>query len=149
MRKNRCIFTVLSLVLVLCALVGCAPLTGCSKEDFVIAAEEQGFTVSLPTGENISVVVADNGKYKILFYEYKDEKASRDAFSLREEAFDRKYHEKYMSLKQNSDNYNYYSFTANEEFHIISRVDNTLFFCEADKKYKDEILAFAEELGYR
>ena len=45
--------------------------------------------------------------------------------------------------------YKYYAFTADGNFYIISRIDQTMLYCVADSAYKDEIIGHIEKLGYK
>ncbi len=53
-----------------------------------------------------------------------------------------------MSNEVTAGNYNYFSFNADGNFHLIARIDNTMVYCETKKEYKDEIIDLVKTLGY-
>ena len=155
MRISKFVVILISVVIFICSLCGCSSKTAINTDTFIKTLEAEGFTVTDVTsttetnGLAKSVIIADNEKYQIEFYVLKDNDTGEGVFYNNKELFEDEHSSKTLSSEFASDNYDYYAFNADGNFHMIARVDNTMLWCEANKTYKKEIVALVEKLGYK
>jgi len=155
MKTKRILISILCVVTIICCLTGCSPKTAQTVSGFTEFMEAAGFEVHNITASTetnglvTAVLIAAGENYQIEFYEFKDSETGEAFFNNIKDYFDEEHSSKTMSLKLALGSYNYYSFTAGGNFHIIVRIENTIIFCEADKAYKEEIVDCIKALGYR
>lgn len=141
-------------VLLLSALTGCGAKTAQTADGFTQVMKDAGFdvenaTAELGTDDVTSILFAVGKNYQIEYYAFADNETCEDFFSYTMEEFDEEFTTKSFSSKITLNNYKYYAFNADGEFHMIVRVDNTMLCCIADKAYKSEIVELVKTLGYK
>lgn len=152
-------------IMIVCLMLSLALLTGCeektpqTKEGFMQIMEEKGFAITDASNdadevENVkSIVLAQNTKasptYKIEFWEFMDLSTAEGTFDEIMEELDDRHSTKTMSVSMNAANYSSYSFIADGNYYVIFRIENTMLCSVSDKKYKSEIEAIFEDLGYK
>ena len=150
------IFSVLSVLVVIMSFVltGCEDRTPQTVEGFSNFMKGKSFTIQDVTADTEtnglakSVIVAVGKNYQLEFYELNDSETGEGVFYNNQNIFDEEHNVKTASKEISIDNYNYYAFNADGDFHMIARIDNTMLYCVADKTYKDEIVNIVKELGY-
>ena len=155
MKTNKMVIVLISVVILMCSLVGCSSKTAIDADTFVKTMYAENFTVTDVTNEIeanglvTSLLVASNENYEIEFYVLTDNNTAASIFHNSKESYDDEYSVRTTSLSVTLGNYSYYAFVADGGFHMIARIDNTMLWCDADKAYKDEIIALVEKLGYK
>ena len=155
MKTKRILISILCVVTIICCLTGCSPKTAQTVSGFTEFMEAAGFEVQNVTantetnGLTTAVLIAACENYQIEFSVLKDSETGEFVFTMAKNLFDEEYSVKTMSLKVEIGDYNYYSFTADGNFHMITRIENTMIWCVADKAYKEEIVDCIKALGYR
>lgn len=159
MKVCRVVLLLICITLIACCLTGCFSKTAQTEADFGKIMREAGFEIKVMTGNSNSngmannyaksILVAENDNYEIEFYCFKGAETAKSVFDNCRSQFDNQHPTNRATSKVNQGNYNYYAITADGEFHMISRVDDTILRCEADKEYKKEIIGYAKELGYK
>ena len=146
--------TVFACALLLSILTGCGAKTAQTADGFTKIVEDAGLevedvTAELGTDDISSVLFAVGGNYQMDYYAFADDETCADFFYVIMEEFDEEFSSKSFSSKITMNNYNYYAFNADGDFHMLARVDNTLLLCVADKAYKSEIVDLVKTLGYK
>ncbi len=142
-------------IAIFCSLSGCFSKTPQTVAGFTDFMESAGFEVTDATADTetnglaSAVIIALCENYRIEFYQLVDNETGEAVFYNIKSIFDDEHSIKIMSTQISSGNYNYYAFTADGNFHMIARIDSTMLYCEAGKEYKDEIVKYVKELGYK
>ena len=142
-------------VLLTAALTGCGSKTAQTTDGFTKIMEDAGFEVADVTSQTemddliTSILIATGDYYQMEFYVLVDNETCEDIFDQEMKTFDDEHSVKTLSVKHSTNNYNYYAFNSDGDFHMIARIDNTMLYCVADKKYKSEIVELLKTLGYK
>jgi len=145
----------LSLLIISLLFSACAPKNPISADSFITQMESEGFTVidvtsSTETNGNATkVLIAKKGNYQIEFYQLINKEIGEAVFETNKRIFDEEHSFKTLSLSVSISNHNYYAFNADEDFHMISQIDDTMLYCDASVAYRDEIISIVEKLGYK
>jgi hypothetical protein len=147
---------IMSFILVLVLLT----FSSCSTNKEVISymsfgetLEGMGYTIvdatsQFPEGSVNGVLLAILDTYQIEFYEVPTEEQAIKAFEENKETFDA------ISSTTSSDssislgNYSTYSRTTEDNFYLVTRVENTFIYASVAKEFKEDIEAVVEKLGY-
>ena len=155
MKKAKLLLTVAAVLLLTALLASCGNKTPQTGTGFTDIMKNAGFEVLDVTdttdtdGLASAVIIALGENYQIEFYELVDSETGEAVFYENKEIFDEEHAVKTMSTSVSMGNYNYYAFNAGGEFHLVSRIENTMLYCVADVAYKDEIVDHVKTLGYR
>ena len=152
---KRYIACILLLCLVFCGLTGCGSRTPTTAEVFTQTMEEAGFTIYDITEEDAiaayatKILVATNNRFRLEFYELNDEETGQLLYDALANALEDQHSTKLMSTKLSMGNYDYFAFTSGDDFHLVTRIDNTILFCDISKDYKSDVLEFVKTFGYK
>jgi len=157
MVKTKIIVFFLCITMITVSFVGCSskmPITSNQFSQTMIAANFTVENVTARTQTNglatsVIVAVKDDGSYQIEFWELTDGEVGKNVYNNNKKQLSKEHSSKAVLSEFNLGNYNYYAFTADGNFHMVTRIDNTMLYCEVDKEYKEEIIDFAEQLGYK
>ena len=155
MKKLNLILSTLMVLTIVFALAGCSPKTPTTAENFTETMEKADFEVTDVTettdsnGLATAIIVATKDDLKLEFWELTDSETADDIFYQNKSNFTDSHPVQTMSKSTTYQNYDYYSFLSDGDFHLITRIDNTMLYCEIDESDKDEILELVKELGYR
>lgn len=155
MKTTRTISIVVCLIMVFCFMTACSSktpqtVTGFTKIMEAAKFDVQDVTSSTETnGIATTVLVAVGEDYQIEFFELTDSEMGENVFYYNKQLFLDEHSTTSMSQEFTSDNYNYYHFDADGNFHLIAHIENTMIYCEAEKEYKNEIIEFVKTLGYK
>lgn len=157
MTKRRIVISIICIAMIAGLLAGCSAKTPITSDIFSQTMTSASFKVEDVTdrtqtnGLATSVIVAakEDGSYQIEFWELTDSEVGLGIFSNNKNILSEEHSVRMMSSEINSGNYNYFAFTADGNFHMIARINNTMLYCEANKDYKGEIINFAKQLGYK
>lgn len=155
--KKRCVnlLSVLLIVVVMLTLGACGQKrTPQSPRSFQELMTEFGYEVYDATtntdtgGITDSVLLAIDENYTIEYYGFIDENSAKSTFTSNEQIFENENTTKYMVKEMSFNDYEHYSYSSDNNFYLLSRINNTMLYCVADKEYKDDILEAVEVLGY-
>lgn len=142
----------LSLLMVLCA-AGCSEKKPLSSEEFRERCEDIGFTVTRgQTEEDIGITTLMAAKYSGFVLNYAELESSDRAgkvFDEIVEVYEKNNSSSTMKLTVNYGAHSYYHFTSGNSFYLVSRVENTLIYCTAEKAQKDSVIDVVKKLGYK
>ena len=146
---------IISLAMMICLMTACGSKTPQTDIGFTRVMESAGLEVQNVTTDTETnslatlVLIAVGENYQIEFYEFSDSETGEAVFYNNKQIFEDEHSFKTMSSETASGNYNYFAFNADGNFHMISRIDNTMLYCEAAKEYKSEIIDLVKTLGYK
>lgn len=155
MKLTKAIALVLCFGMLLCVMTACSSKTPQTVSGFTKVLEAAGFEVQDVTADTetndlaTAVLVAVGENFQIEFYELVDSETGEGVFYNNKKLFADEHSVTTMSSEVTSGNYNYYAFNADDNFHMIARVENTMLWCEAAKEYKSEIIELVKTLGYK
>ena len=160
MKKTVVILLALALAL---AAAGCgAPRTAITAAQFTQKAEAAGYAVQnsaqqyQESGQDVEdalIAVKLNEDetaiaYQIEFVVVPTAEQAQGAYTTNKAAFDAAKGTSSASTNMALANYAYYYLQTNGKYMVISRIDNTFVYINADAEYKDDIKAFLKEIGY-
>lgn len=157
MKKAR--YVLISLLCVM-ALIG---FTGCGKNKNAISADEfctkienKGFLTTDSTAQYASskeitesyIAISKDYSYQIEFVVLDSTSAAQSMFSKNKSIFESEKGSSNLTSSKELANYSKYTLKTNGKYKVVSRIDNTLIYINADAEYKDEIDSILDELGY-
>ena len=121
-----------------------------SLDTFKLIMEDEGFEVLDKSYETKAgkLYVASNGDYKIEFYDCTNVRTAEIYYSAYVEACEDEIDGSHTGSNIAFKNYARRVISANGEYTVVSLIDDTLLFVQADKEYKGDIKDVLEELGY-
>lgn len=154
----------LLLVPIIC-LISLVCFTGCGKDKTAISAKEfsekledkdyiiQESTSQYSSNEEIEesyIALSEDYSYQIEFIILESESDASSMYSYNKSRFEAEKED--SNAKAHSEvnlaNYSKYTLIVNGEYKVLSRIENTLIYINADSEYKDEIDEALEDLGY-
>ncbi len=134
-------------------------LTSCNKspqtvKGFCDTMQAKGFEVKdiSSTLENKDITLAAYSavceNYQISYGVAVDAKNCKSMFENAMNVYDEQFPSRTGSLELSYGNYNYCAFTSGDTFCLVSRIDNTMLYAVADKRYRNEIEDYVDALGY-
>ena len=144
----------LSLILVL-TLTGCKK-TALSPDDFKKKMESKEFEVidtmdQMPEESIVTqsyLALAPKSVYKIEYYKFSSEENAKNFYSTNKKIFEASAGSVSGEAEVNLKNHSKYSLTSNKRFMVVSRIDDTAVYIDADKEYKDTIKKILKDIGY-
>ena len=145
------VISVCVVLLASCSAFG--PKTAITMSTFDTKAEEAGFTVidaanQFGEGEIESVHIAMADNYQIEFYIVPTEQQAIAAYNQNKANFELSKGSGSSNSETNIANYSKYTQTSAGMYSVISRIDNTFIYVNADANYKSEINDFLKAIGY-
>lgn len=126
-----------------------------SADDFTKAMEDKDLTVEDATDQFededavLKCLLASTDDYQIEFYILRNGDQAMIAYNNGKEGFEESFSGTGSSHSEvKISNYSKFTMTTGEGYYVLSRIDNTLIYVEADKEYKDEIKDLLESVGY-
>ncbi|MGN1113933.1 MAG: hypothetical protein ACI4RC_02290 [Oscillospiraceae bacterium] len=156
MKKIKILTSALLCMVIMFTITGCGKKTALTAEDFKSKTEEKGYTVQEATDQfsdydyikKVYIAIDKEQKYQIEFYEIDSSDNASKFFnnnkSIFEESKSSSCTETNVSLSNNAK----YTLTTNGEYKVISRIDNTAIYVNADEKYKSDIKDLLDDLDY-
>jgi len=146
-------------VLLICSvfcMTGCGEKTSITAETFKTTMDASGYTVQDATSQfadypqitQVYIALGENGAYQIEFYEFDSVESARMMFNGNKSNFEATIIDNYSKSSSSLANYDRYVLTANEQFKVLSRIDNTLIYINVPVEYKDAVKTVLEQIGY-
>ena len=141
----------LSLILVLILLCACGKKVALNEKSLDSKLTDLGFSIVDVTkqleDESIKTVkTANNSKYQIEYYIFKDEKSSKNAYKNNIKSL--KANKKYKGKETNKDNYNKYVQETKDFYNSVTRIDDTILYVSVGKANKSDVKKVIGKLGY-
>ena len=95
---------------------------------------------------NAIVSIKDDDSYKIEYYLFKNTTSAKVVYYNNRDAI--KESNEGVLKEITGKNYEKFSFSNDESFKVVERVEDTLIFINTEKKYKNEIERLLESMGY-
>lgn len=95
-----------------------------------------------------TVIQGGNGNWQVEFYVLDTTDSAIGMYNTNVTSFDVFDTGTKAKATVSGKNYATYSLTTTDKHRYLGRVDNTLLYVDVDVKYKDEVKAFVDELGY-
>ena len=149
----------LGVVLVVLSLfvTGCGNKKSITGEEFKNKIEKQDKYLLTNAREQfeendllVSVYIASdkNYKYQVEFYEFKKEADAKSFVEGNREIFEKEKGNSNNESEVNVANYSKYTLKTNDEYKVLSRIDNTVAYVNAKDKYTDEVQEILKLIGY-
>ncbi len=152
--KTRIIITISAVIMAVVLLCSCSSKMAKTAQEFTDFAENNGFTVSDITEETETnglvktMLLANCEDYQLEFSVLNDSDTAESVFYGNMDNLNSEVSVKTFTKQVESSNYNYYEFVSDDMFYVVSRVEDTMLLCVADKEFKDDILEDIKQLGY-
>ena len=98
--------------------------------------------------EESYVALESNKNYQIEFYELENNAYAKSFYDNNKEIFEATQTNSSFYTNVDLTNSNRYTLTTDTEYKVLSRIDETVIYVNADKKYKNEITNILKKLGY-
>lgn len=157
MKKLKVLFAFLMAFIIMSVSPACGMLKNkeaIDGDDFTEFMEDEGFTVEDITSEYDeedgveAVIIAYNDDYQIEFYIVETIRQAKSAYTQNKDDFEDMKGSGSSNVEVNIANYSKYTQKSDGTFSVISRIENTFIYLEADDKYQDDIEDYLKELGY-
>jgi hypothetical protein len=149
------ILTGVVLISCLVLLTGCGTKKSINVEQFTKIAKEKEYEVVDISKQYESygyiksgTVALSNKKWQVEFYVLEDETGSKNMYNVNKNKFKQEQNGSKTYSEINMKNYDTYTLKANDQYMYISRVNNTLIYCNVQAKYEKDAKAFIKALGY-
>ena len=149
------ILTVIVLVGCLFLLTGCGTKKKIDVERFTKVAKDKGYEIvdvseqykAYPFIKSGTVSSSDKN-WQVEFYVLEDEVAAKNMFNTNKSKFDKEKNGSKTYSEVNMKNYNTYTLKANGQYMYLSRVENTLIYCNVKSEYEKDAKELIKALGY-
>ena len=92
--------------------------------------------------------VATNNNYQIEFYELEEDNYAVDFYETNKKVFEQTKPNTSIYINEDFNESNKYILTTDNEYKVISRIEDTVIYLNVDKKYKEEVNSILKKLGY-
>ena len=155
-KKFAAIALLTAMLCSLLCLTGCSPKTAITPEEFRTTMEAAGYIVFDATSQLndaphiTTAYVAFHGddEYRIEFYVTDSAEYAKYLFDDNKLAFERSTDGAASHLSVNLLNSNSFKMTTNDQYRVLSRIDNTMIYIKAPEQFKPEINEVLKSLGY-
>jgi hypothetical protein len=149
--KTILLFSIVTMLAL--TFTGCAKKTALTASDFKSKMASNGYTVEDATNQFDSeqikqVYLALNDAYQIEFFEASSEAQAISAYKENKALFEASKGSTFGETTNNVSNYSKYTLKSDGKYKVISRIDTTWIYVDADDTYKAEINTVLKELGY-
>ena len=151
-------FYILLTVTILFSFSACqTSRTPITVSEFTAKAEAAGYTVysineQYPDEDLIDYILARKGEdevqHQIEFIVFKTAEEAINLYGQNKAAFESEITGVSSYASVTLGNYAYYVLTNNGRYRVISRIDNTYIYIDAEEQYKTEISDFLKTIGY-
>ena len=157
MKKTLKILLVITICLTsLFCLAGCGKKkTAKTADEFYTIMTEKKFVIKDSKSQYLShneiirsyVAAPSDLSYQIEFLELDSDSSAKNMFASNQRIFQDTSSTK-VETNVSISNYSKYTLEADGKYKVISRIDKTLVYVDADIKYKDDVNKLLDELGY-
>lgn len=146
-------FKVISIICIIFLLTACnSEKTVLTEKQLMDKLSEFSFIVSdnkkfIEDDSMKAIYTANNGKYQIEYYVFKDEKRAKEAYESNKQYFQNS-SKKEKGKEKIGDTYSKYTQELSDTYNVLTRVDNTLLYASINIGYKKELKKILKELNY-
>lgn len=98
--------------------------------------------------EKAYIALEEDYDYQIEFYRLEEEDYAIEFYKNNKEIFEDSKGSSSAETSVSMGNNSKYTLTTNDEYKVVSRIENTVIYANVDDKYKDEVKDLLKELGY-
>lgn len=163
-KKNTClivgiIFAALSLVgivaIIVLVLLVYNPREAMTASDFKTYMESEGYMIQDAKNQfygvdyikNVYIAIPRNYEYQIEFYEVDEPEQAKSFYNNNKNRFETDTNGA-LKTERYGKNYSKYTLTNLDEYKVVSFIDNTAIYIDADKEDKEEIENILKEINY-
>lgn len=162
MKKSIVIISIVLLLLVTVA-AGFTAFSLMNKEKDSITAEEfktimqdKGYLIADATSQfseydyvsKVYLATTSDKLYQIEFYTLSDDSSATYFFNTNKTLFEQNKTSVSTSTSSEFSNHAKYTLTSNNEYMVVSRINNTVVYANVDEQHKDAVKDILKELGY-
>lgn len=156
MKKAKKLLMSIMLLCGMFMLTGCFNKTALTAEQFKVEAEGVGYSVLYVTDQTVNADIAkniylaiDSGmKYQIEFWELDSVENAQILYNANQSKFENLKTSGSVETTVTVGNSAKYTLATGGKYKVVSRIDNTVIYVDADATYKDNIKDFLKQLGY-
>ena len=160
MKKGILIIVVLIMLFV---ALGCTIISVLKKEkvsitmqEFKTIMEKKGFNIGDATSQyssygyidNASIGMRDDGAYQIEFYTLNDDESAIYFYNTNKTIFENSKSGATSQTTSELSNYSKYTLKCNDEYKVVSRINNTVVYVNVEDAYEGEVKDILKEIGY-
>lgn len=157
MKKTKYLLVSLLCLMTVICFAGCGKnKKAISPDEFCTKMEKKGFittdsTSQYATSKEITesyIAFSKGYEYQIEFVVLDSADAATRMFNQNKSIFESEKNGANSNTSVELANYSKFTLLVNGKYKVVSRIDNTLIYINADSKYKDDITSILDELGY-
>lgn len=96
----------------------------------------------------VYLAINSSSEYQIEFYELSNSDYASSFYNNNKSIFEKSKSSSNVETSISSGNNSKYTLTTNRKYKVVSRIDNTIIYVNADEGFKTEIKDLLKELGY-
>ena len=155
--KKKIIRISVLLVIISIFLTGCGNKKSITAEEFKNKMEkEEKYVIGDATEQfkdynqikKVYIVADKKYKYQLEFYEISTADEAVSFYNNNKDIFEKEKTGASAYNEVNVANYNKYTLKTSDKYKVLSRIDNTVVYVNADKKYKDDFNIILKTIGY-
>ena len=155
--KNNIKKVLIGIILIssLFILTGCGNKKAIDVETFTKVAKDKGYEIVDVSEQYASyqyiksgTVASSNKQWQVEFYVLEDVAGSKNMYNINKIKFEKEKHDSKTYSEVSMKNYDTYSLNTDKQYMYLSRIDNTLIYCNVQLKYEKDAKAFIKKLGY-
>lgn len=142
-------------VIILFTVAGCGDKKTIAFNNFKTKMEANGYIVSDVTTqssdnyvEKAFLALDKDSKYQIEFYNLSNEDNAKQFFNSNKAIFEESKSSEAIETSESTENSAKYTLEVNGKYKVISRVDNTVIYIDANATYKSAIEAALKKIEY-
>ena len=157
MKKTKYVLVSLLCLITVFGFAGCGKnKDSISADEFCSKMEAKSFittdsTEQYATSKEINesyIAISEDYSYQIEFIVLDSDSSAESMYNRNKSTFESENSSKAVRTSTSLANYSKYTLLASGKYKVLSRIDNTLIYINADSSYKDEINSILEDLGY-
>lgn len=157
MKKTKYVLVTLLCLITMLGFAGCRKnKKAISADEFCTKMENKSFTTTDSTSQYATskeitesyIAISKDYSYQIEFIVLDSADAASSMFEKNKSTFESENSVKAVRTSTSLANYSKYTLLANGKYKVLSRIDNTLIYINANSDYKDEINSILDNLGY-
>lgn len=156
MKKLKNLFILIISIFSIISITGCQNKNAITTDTFKTKIEDLGYVLQDVKSQfseydyiKEAYIAADsNYNYQIEFYILEDEENAKNFYENNKTIFENSKTRNSAYTSVDVKNYAKYTLATNNEYKVVSRIDNTVIFTDSDSKYKDDINKILKKLGY-
>lgn len=104
--------------------------------------------INLNKEKKVYIASGKDSTYQIEFYELSDEENAIKFYNNNQSIFESTKGSNSSESSASLKNYSKYVLSTNGKYKVISRIDNTVIYCDIDDNYKSVVKEVLEEIDY-